>query len=419
VLRFLLIAALAWPAGCGHRAGGPDVAAPGDPPVSARPRRIDRTLSAAARYLLAQQAADGAWRSETYGAFKDGGSLTPLVLHALLASPPSPKLESACRKGTAYLASMARPDGTIDEGPYGLSYPVYTAALAVAVLSGPGHANHRPARDAWLAYLRRRQLTEDLGWQPADKAYGGWGFSPGLPQKPGPGAPLPPLTESNLSATVFALEALRAAGCAADDLAFTKALTFVRRCQNHADDPTRRDPAFDDGGFFFIYDDAVRNKAGVAGKDRAGNARFFSYGSTTADGLRCLLACGLPADDARVMAARGWLEKNFSAETHPGNYAEDRESARPSVYYYYSWSVARALSAAGVSEVATKTGKVRWAEALADALIKRQRPDGSWCNDAVAVREDDPVMATALAASALAVCRPSFGVHHVEPIAGP
>ena len=74
------------------------------------------------------------------------------------------------------------------------------------------------------------------------------------------------MTESNLSATTFALNALKAAGVPADDPAFAKALTFVKRCQNWPEKEEERDPKFDDGGFFFIYDDPIRNKAGVAGK---------------------------------------------------------------------------------------------------------------------------------------------------------
>jgi hypothetical protein len=55
--------------------------------------------------------------------------------------------------------------------------------------------------------------------------------------------------------------------------------------------------------------------------------------------------------------------------------------------------------------VQTDNGKVRWAEALADELMKCQREDGSWVNSAGAQREDDPLVATSFAASALAVCR--------------
>src|SRR5260370_14192155 len=145
-------------------------------------------------------------------------------------------MEAAYRRGAASLASQIQPDGTINAGPLGITYPVYTSAGAVSVLSEPCNARYHKPRDAWLAYLRERQLTEDLGWQPGDKPFGGWRYSPRLPRKPKPGDPLPPLTESNLSATVFALEALQAAGAKADDAAFRKALGFRPCCQNYSDD---------------------------------------------------------------------------------------------------------------------------------------------------------------------------------------
>jgi squalene-hopene/tetraprenyl-beta-curcumene cyclase len=372
----------------------------GEPPAASKVERIDPALTAAASFLLARQSADGAWRSDVYGPFKDGASLTPIVLQALRAAPASRERDAACRRGTAYLAAFLQPDGSIEAGPHGFSYHVYTAAGAVALLSGPDQAQHRKARDAWLAYLRQRQLTEDLGWQPADKEYGGWGYCPGLPRKPPHGQLTPPLTESNLSATVFALEALRAAGCPADDPAVRKARTFVDRCQNYGDNP-----AFDDGGFFFIHDDGVRNKAGVAGKDSEGQERYFSYGSTTADGLRALLLCGLSEEHPRVAAARRWLEANFSAAAHPGSYTPQREPNRDAVYYYYAASVAAALDALGLEEVSTPVGDLCWARALARELLKHQREDGSWVNPAVMVREDDPLVATSLAVRALAICR--------------
>ncbi len=367
--------------------------------------RIDRSLSLAVAFLLSRQAQDGAWRSDVYGHFKDGDALTPLVLQTLLAAAPPSSTEPSCRRGAAYLVDMVRPDGSIDPGPQGLSYPVYTAAGAVLVLSHPSNERQRPARDAWRAFLRRRQLTEDLGWLPTDPEFGGWGFAEDVPRKPGPGDVRPPLLESNLSATVFALEALRGAGVPASDPAFARALTFLRRRQNHADDPAQREAAFDDGGFFFIYDDAARNKAGLAGKDSTARERYYSYGSTTADGLRALLACGLPSTAPRVVAARTWLESHFDAETHPGTYAAASEPLRAAVYYYYCWSAAQALRAVGSAQIRTSKGMVRWAGALAEALMHRQQADGSWLNPVRAVREDDPLVATSLAAAALAVCR--------------
>jgi hypothetical protein len=368
----------------------PDAAGP---PASGRAEAIDRALVAAARFLVARQSADGAWRSDLYGPFKDGAALTPLVVQALQAVPPSAGRDAACRRGIAYLAAFAQADGSIEPGPHGFSYPVYTAAGAVALLSGEG-PKRREARDAWLRYLRERQLTEELGWQPADKEYGGWGYCPVLPRKPSAGQRTPPLTESNLSATVAALEALQAAGMPADHPAVRKALVFCQRCQNFGGEP-----AFDDGGFFFIYDDPVRNKAGVAGTDKQGRERYRSYGSATADGLRALLLCGLSPDRPRVAAAKGWLQAHFSANAPPGRYASEREARRPALYYYYACSVARALRQAAGKEATAA------AQSLAAPLLERQRDDGSWVNPQGFIREDEPLVATSFAMRALASLR--------------
>jgi Prenyltransferase and squalene oxidase repeat len=387
----------AWLLGCGSRDSNVI-----EPPELSRAERIDQALSTAATYLFGCQSPDGSWVSDVYGPFKDGLSLTPLVLHTLLTLPAGVAVEPACRKGANYLASKVQHDGTIDAGPHGIAYPVYISAGAVQVLSHPANFRHRKARDAWLAYLRDRQLTEDLDWQPADKPYGGWGYSPRLPRRPKPGEPLLPLTESNLSATLFALEALHAAGSKTEDPAIRKALPFIQRCQNYSDDPKQREEAFDDGGFFFIYDDPVRNKAGVVGKDRTGRERYASYGSTTADGLRALLLCGRPLDDPRVAAARTWLETHFRSDIHPGKYANDREHNRGGVYYYYCNSAVQAFRALQIMEIQTPRGKVRWAEGLGGELLHKQRKDGSWSNSLVPQREDDPLVATSLAVRALA-----------------
>src|SRR6266436_119158 len=236
----------------------------------------------------------------------------------------------------------------------------------------------RVERDGWRRYLQKRQLAEDLGWQPADKQYGGWGYSSQIPRKPQVGEPTPPLTESNLSATMCALEALQAAGCSDDDPAFRKALVFVQRCQNFSENTSRQDPAFDDGGFFFIYDDPVRNKAGLAGKDRNGRERFASYGSATADGLRALLACGRPGDHPRVQAAWSWLETHFDLSFHPGKYAADREMNRQAVYFYYSLSLAKALRTLAAMDVDTRSKSLHWPKELAETMFRLQSPDGSW-----------------------------------------
>jgi squalene-hopene/tetraprenyl-beta-curcumene cyclase len=381
-------AAVGW-AGCGDgRDGGPPAG------------RAVRALESAMRALVAAQDGDGAWRSRTYGALKDGLSLTPPVLKAVTFGPAVDGSEAARHRGATYLAGRVRADGSIDAGPFGMVYPVYSAAATVIVLTRVEVPGAPRARDGWLRELRGRQLTEALGWGPDDSCYGGWGDSATPPAQRAEGPP----ADADLSSTLFAVGALRIAGATADDPEVHKVLAFVRRCQNFADDGRDRDPAFDDGGFFFSPTDPVRNKAGVAGADRRGRERYPSYGSATADGLRALLRCGLSPDHPRVAAARDWLGRHFSPAHNPGTLEPAREAERDATYYYYAWSVAHAFRASGVDVVRDGGRAIPWAEELSREVIRRQRADGSWSNRSGASKEDDPLVATALAAGALGAC---------------
>ena len=394
-------------AGCGtDGSDAPATAAKGQGAGGLVPR-IDASLARAARYLVGKQSPDGAWRSQVYGCFRDGPELTPQVLSSLFFIPQGGEgVRPAFAKGALFMMNLVGDDGRIHPGPHGLNFPVFTAGSASRVIVlETKDAAHRRASAAWLAYLRERQLTEANGWPPSDPSHGGWGFSIQLPRKPKEGEPRERFFESNLVATLFGIAALRSAKVPADDPIYGTVLAFVKRCQSFADDPAKADPAFDDGGFFFIPGDPLQNKAGAAGTDRFGRTRFHSYGSMTADGLRALLRCGLPPDHARVVAARSWLEKNFTAATNPGIFAPDREAIRDATYYYYCWAVAHAFLALGVQEVESKGGKVKWAEALAEELVRRQRPDGTWANRFTDAKEDDPLVSTPWAAAALAIAR--------------
>ena len=370
-------------------------------PVTGTVVEIDDAIGRGAAFLRARQDRDGAWRSEVYGAFKRGDALTPLALRALLGlpAPERASAEEAVHRGLDYLVALA-PGGDSSSPPL---FAVYTAAQAVETLSGSSDRKHRAARDAWVAELEGRQLTADLGWSEDEPPFGGWGYSSAVPRKPPPGALQPPLLEANVSATAFALEGLRAAGLRPDSPACRHALKFLERMQNFADPPS----IFDDGGFHFIDDDPVRNKAGVAGTDAEGRVRFHSYGSTTADGLRGLLLCGLPSDHPRVRAALAWLADQFSATEHPGAFAPRLSADRDGLYYYWAASAARVLSLAGAGTELTSAGRppVAWAEDLARELVARQNADGSWSNQIVTMREDEPIIATSMALLALTEAR--------------
>ncbi len=371
------------------------------PPASPLAAEVQAATERGAAYLTGRQDPDGAWRSDVYGAFKGGDALTPLALRALLAQPPSGAVARAVARGLDYLAALAPGDDAEAPPP---AFAVYTAAQAVEALSRSSKPEHRAALEAWRAELERRQLTGDLGWSEDDPFFGGWGYSSAVPAKPPPGAFQPPLLEANTSATVFALQGLAAAGgTAADEPACGAALIFLGRVQNFADPPS----PFDDGGFFFIDRDPVRNKAGVAGTDEDGRARFRSYGSTTADGLRGLLLCGRSTADPRARAALAWLEEHFSASQHPGDFAPRLAADRDGLFYYWAASVTRTLRLAETGPELRPAGRppVPWAGDLARELVARQAADGSWSNPVVTMREDEPVVASSMALLALSGLR--------------
>jgi len=405
-----------WLAGCGH--GDPAPPADHDRELVTR---IDAALGSATKFLVGQQSPDGAWRSHVYGPLKDGPSLTPHVLASLYFMPQG---GTAARAGFAggvrYLDTLVDEDGHVDAG---LRFPVYSAAAAswVVVLADPGDRGRR-RQAAWINYLRARQLNAQLGWSESDPEFGGWGYSVAIPRKPPSGEERDPLAESNISATVYGLGAMRCANVPPTDPVYRELLTLVERCQNFCDDAKKADAPFDDGGFFFMPGDAAKNKAGVAGTDRFGRTRFHSYGGATADGLRALLHAGLPPDHPRVLAARRWLESRFDPASNPGNFEPDRQVLRNATYYYYAWSVAHAFIHLGVREIHTAHGPVDWADALVEELLRHQRPDGSWANPYTDTKEDDSLVATPSASAALAICRkiitersgvPASRCHHV------
>lgn len=307
---------------------------------------------------MARQGEDGGFHSTTYGAFRDGRAVTPLVLMGLWGAGRAD--DPAYASGVDFVAAgPAEPEG----------YPVYTLALTLLVLSTPANERHHERIEPFSAALRAQQLED-----------GGWGYMP---------------SASNISSTLYAIGGLRLSGTPADGPVLVRALAFVRSCQNVTRDGGT-DDGFEDGGFFFAPNMPDGNKAGPAGEDAEGRTRYRSFGSATADGTRALLQLGSPADGPRVRAAAGWLRSRFSTTESPGEFPPDAEYRRRSAYHYYVWSAAHAMRA---------TGETAFAGPLAKELLARQNDDGTWTNESTELREDDPLVATPFALAALAVSR--------------
>ena len=356
--------------------------------------QVDNAISRGRQYLAGQQDDDGAWRSERYAGFRQGDAITPLSLLAL-GLDESPKASS---RGIAFLGNLSERH---QKGEVRFEHPVYTAALAVLALTAPSRQTPAAA-EPWLDLLRTHQLVEGQDWHPNDPEYGGWGYATQRPKRPVAGEMRQPLLEPNLSATAFALEALAAA--APLDPAIASAAGFVERCQNYANDDG--DASFDDGGFVLVPNSATRNKAGSAGRDRQGRERFHSYASATADGIRAIHAMNRIADCPREHAALGWLDAHFPLfSTRSGNNEQLKLFAAAS-YHYCCFALARAdIGCEFFSrEENAGTRRTEWPSAITRFLLSRQSVDGSWSNPREELREDDPLLATSLAVSALVMC---------------
>src|SRR5687767_6039799 len=95
-------------------------------------------------------------RSDVYATFKDGTALTPLAA-TVWQDDGNSYSELVRQRAVSWLGRKAKPDGTIDEGPDGFPYPVYTAALTLTAICRSdleqAHPEVRAAREAWLKYL--------------------------------------------------------------------------------------------------------------------------------------------------------------------------------------------------------------------------------------------------------------------------
>ncbi len=358
------------------------------------PDRFERARSAIARGLeglAAIQEADGRWADESAAAPSDDPArrvpvsiaITALAYRAYVQSTdhaPHPEVAGAARR--AILAARG-PDGTWARGPLGN----YVNSVVISALAAEDDPASRPLIDAALASLKSLQWDETEGLTPRADWYGGAGYgSSGRP---------------DLSNTQLMLEALYDAGVSPDEPAVQRALAFVSRTQNlSATNPA--DWASDDGGFAYTPANGGESMASeAAGEGRrgelipAGNPRRLrSYGSMSYAGFKSLLYAGLSVDDPRVRAVFDWIRRHYTFDENPG--------MGPQGHYYYMHAAARALRVAQQVRIETIEGEARnWREDLIDAIVERQRPDGTWVNVHPRWLEGEPALVTAYAILAL------------------
>jgi hypothetical protein len=374
--------------------------------LETRPAESIRT---ACEFLWREQADDGGWHSEQYAVLRSGQALTPFVLHALLAVPESlcPRPQDGVQRALTFIRSHIGENGAVGHSdPDIAEYPVYSTAYAlmclVAVQNDPTlkQANDGQLTTRMYAFLSAAQFDESDGFATAHPAYGGWGFDAAR-EDGNPG-------HMDLAHTRRALDALRALIPEGGHPRFTRGELFLRVVQRHPGAIARlprlgrylhhaSDIPFD-GGFFFspVVEEANKGRFRAAIDGKAA-PHFRSYATATCDGILALLACGVNRSDERIVQAMKWLRK-YDDMTYPQGVPTDHPEPWGEAIRFYHFAVR-----AEAYEALDWPGD--WRKSLAAAVVEHQAADGSFRNAASPLmKEDDPLLCTALALIALTRC---------------
>ena len=341
---------------------------------------IRDTLNRGLAYLEKQQNPDG-----SFGTDVQHPALSAMPVVAFQREPTGRYAKAEfLTKSYGYLRGFAQPDGGIYNKEAGLAN--YNTSMCLVALAGAPGENKE-----LLGKARAYVVGQQASGMAKPETDGGIGYGT-VGASPKRGHP-------DLDNTLIALEALRATqSLVADkpgtkDLDYAAAAEFVARCQNLTSNkqPWSSEDANNKGGF--IYYPGSSNAGEETLPD--GKKALRSYGSMSYAGLLSFIYADVKKDDPRVKAAVEWLGKHYTLEENPG--------LQKSGYYYYLHLMAKALTAANITELDVNGKKVDWRKELALQLFKLQKPDGSWVNDAPRWKENNPVLITSYCTMTLAI----------------
>ena len=333
---------------------------------------LESAITNGVGFLLSQQAADGHFSDPQMPA------LTALPLWALansgVDSLGARKLAEPMAAAGGFVLKTQRPDGGFyvpKPGRGGSGLGNYNTSVCLSALFDWGHA----PKDALLkarTYIAESQLTGD------DTMAGGFGYDKVSRRR-----------YADLSNTSYAMSAMaktasleefRTTGQKAD-LDWDRALSFVENLMKK-EGPEAGGAAYN-----------ARTPQAGSETNAQGKVALRAYGSMTYAAVLSMCSARLSKGDPRVRQSLAYMERNWSVDENPG-------MGNQGLYYFYD-IMARALSAAGVENV----GGHEWKRELAERLMARQRPDGSWANDNNRFWESDPVLCTSFALIVLSLCR--------------
>jgi squalene-hopene/tetraprenyl-beta-curcumene cyclase len=332
--------------------------------------RVSASSKKGMDYLRKTQEADGSWRRYP--------GITAICVLGFLRNGVTER-DPAIAKACAYLSALAKPNGAIFTDQFGpaQALPNYNTALSMTALHATRNPKYAPIVKKAQQFLATSQYDEGEGFAPKDRQYGGIGYGS---REDNPDV-------SNLQ---NALEALRETGYPKNAEVFKKAITFLQRAQNR-DQSNDQQWSGNDGGF--VYAASGESKA-----DEYTKKPHSSYGSMTYAGVKSYIYASVSKTDPRVQSAWTWIRANYDVENNP-------RMKDDGLYYYYH-TMSKTLAVWGDKVLVDSAGRKRqWGPDLAGAIIRRQKPDGSWTNTNPRWREDDPALVTGYALISLANCR--------------
>lgn len=352
-----------------------------DPPKIVDVAQYQTSVDKAVQFLSKSQGPDGGWSSSR------SPGITGVVLTGLLKCGRVRPDDPVAAKALKYIETLVNEkDGHLAGHGAKVQLQNYVTCVNVMALAAANRDSKYQAVIGTAAeFLKRLQFDEGEGKTAENDFYGGAGYDS--------------KSRPDLSNTQFFLDALNDAGVSRDDPAIKRALIFVSRCQNlkgeHNDRPWAGE--INDGSFIYTPADGGESKA------EAPDVRRPGYGSMTYAGIKSMIYCGVSKDDPRMVKALEWIRNNYTLESNPGMTGA---AAQRGLYYYYH-TLAKCLAVAGIDSIETPDGVAHnWRAELAAALAKRQRPDGSWVNEADRWMEGDPNLVTGFALMALSYCQP-------------
>ncbi len=349
-------------------------------------------LQKACNYLWSKQSEDGAWHSETHGIMKGGESLTAFILWTLLEVPEADyrKPKKKIEKGLAFLRTHINSNGILGlSDEYVMDYPNYATSYALRILAKYGNQNDEPLIEKMKTYLISQQFIEQRGIQASHLSYGAWGFGEEL--KKGMTGHV------DLSHTRRVLQALKMRQNAPDST-FLKSKHFLLLLQKQPSEKRLQPVALQtsnipfDGGFYASSVTLGTNKGGILNAEES--EYYASYATTTCDGLLALLASGFSKNDKPVQATYAWLINHPELNFPQGMDENDSGQWHLVMVFYHLATRAEAYKAID--------HKGNWRNEIKSIISKKQMNDGSFSNpNGAPNKEDDPLLATALAIIAL------------------